>query len=415
MEKYASILYKGELQANRSSSNVSLWELLIITVIYVLDVTGIFTVYSFATQLYWKLLLIAMLVMPWLLVRVFRLEGKWVKYAIMACSVFASGLSYVVFNIQAQLLLVFPTVLVTMYYNRRLSYFTCLLTMVVLFFSYLTASYLLLPHSYQNPFGYRYVIVDTAIPQMLYYLCFAVLVQVLNKQMFSLNQQVLLTRDRNEQLSLEKETAELRGRIQEREQISRDIHNSVGHTITAAIFALEAAKLQRPVDPEEAEEKTDRAIARMRESMDTIRNSVRMMDSSNIMTMGEMEKLLLLCCRQTEQDYSLRIETDFTDLNDELERPVSGNRIGFLYGMVQECVTNARRHGNADHIRLKAGMEGNLLFLEVWNNGVVPDKMPEEGFGLRKLRQYAENAGGRLNLLLSYGFSVRITLPTENI
>ena len=414
MDRYQSFLHKSELEINRSSSNISLWELLVMGFIFILDVMKVFTVYSFATQIYWKLALALLLIIPWLLVRVFKLEGKSVKYWVMTCSVLASGLSYIIFNIQAQLLFVFPTILVTMYYNRRLSYYTCGLTLAVLFCSHLTASYLILPSYYRNPYGYQYVIYDTAIPQMLYYLCFAVLVQVLNKKMISMNLRVLQANDENEILLLEKETAELRGRIQERERISRDIHNSVGHTITAAIFALEAARLQRSIDPEAAEEKTDRAIARMRESMDTIRNSVRMMDNSNTMTLGEMEKLLLLCCRQTEQDSFLRIETDFSGLKNEQEQPVSANRIEFLYGMVQECVTNARKHGNANHIWLKAGVEGELLFLEIRNNGNVPDSVPTEGFGLRKLRQYAENVGGRFMVQLTDGFSVCIWLPPEN-
>lgn len=406
---------QSEGRINRSSSKVILWELGVMLMIYVLDVLGVFRVYSYATELYWKLALAVLLLLPAVLVRVLHCEGRWVKYAIMSCSVLASGLSYVIFNVQAQLLFVFPSVLVTMYYNERLSYYTCGLTLAVLFCSYLLAGYLLLPSYYQNPYGFHYVVVDTAIPQMLYYFCFAVLVQVLNGQIQNMMRHLYRASSENELLSLEKETAELRGRIQERERISRDIHNSVGHTITAAIFALEAAKLQRPKDPAAAEEKTDMAIARMRESMDTIRDSVRMMDSSNIMTVAELEKLLLLCCRQTEQDSSLRIEADFTGLQCAAEAPVSSDRIGFLYGMVQECVTNARKHGLAARIRFFAGIQDGTLTLKVWNDGKVPDAMPIEGFGMRKLRQYAEKAGGSFRVVLGYGFAVHLELPMEKL
>ncbi len=415
MDQYQEQLLRHELEINRSTSMISLYELAIVTVIEILDRLRVFTVYSFATQLYWKLALVAVLVLPFVLVRLLHCSRRWVKYAIMSCSVIASGLCYVIFNAQALLLLVFPTVLVTMYYNKVLSYYTCALSVAVLFVSYLLAGYLLLPRMIRNPFGYRYVMIDTAIPQAIYYLCFAILVQLLNGRTMDLMTRFYQKSRENEMLSLEKETAELRGRIQERERISRDIHNSVGHTITAAIFALEAAKLQRPTEPEAADEKTERAIQRMRESMDVIRNSVRMLDQRNIMSLQELEKLLTLCCRQTEQDSDVRIETDFSGLASAMDAPMSSDRIGFLYGMVQECVTNGMKHGGAECIRLKVGVEDGMLTTEVWNNGKVPDAMPTEGFGLQKLRTYAEKAGGSFRIILSYGFTVAMTLPLENL
>lgn len=416
MDSFKKLLLKNEKQINFSTSLICLAELVVVTLIYVMDSLGWFTVYSYATQLYWKIALAGVLILPAILVRALRLEGRWLKYVIMTCSVLASGLSYIIFNAQALLLFAFPTALVTLYYNRILSYYTCVLSVAVLFVSYLLAGYLLLPFLYRNPFGYRYVMVDTAIPQAIYYLCFAVLAQVLNSQIQGVLRKFYNTSKENEILALESQTAELRGRIAERERISRDIHNSVGHTITAAIFALEAAKMQRPTQPEEADEKTERAIQRMRESMEVIRNSVRMMDNRSIMEVQELEKLLTLCARQTEQDAEINIETDFTGLEEVREAPMSSQRVGFLYSMVQECVTNGMKHGEATRFRIRADVENaESLSVEVWNNGKVPDDTPVEGFGMRHLREYAEKAGGRFDITMGYGFNVRISLPLENL
>ncbi len=415
MERFEDLLRKNEVKINQSTAMLCLYELLIIAVIFALDVFGVFNVYSYATQLYWKLALVVMLCFPFFLVRVIGAEGRWVKYVIMTCSVLASGLSYIIFNAQALLLFAFPTALVTIFYNRALSLYTCVLSVIALLGSYLVASYLLLPAVFRNRFGFRYVIVDTAIPQAIYYICFAVLALVLNRQSMGVIRQFYDASRKNEMLSLEKETAEFRGRMQERERISRDIHNSVGHTITAAIFALEAAKMQRPKEPEAADEKTDRAIARMRESMDIIRNSVRMMNDQNVMDVQELEKLLILCCRQTEQDSDIRIDADLTGLDGALETPMSSERISFLYGMVQECVTNGMKHGGAHRFRLKAGVADSCITIEVWNDGKVPDAMPQEGFGLQHLRSYTEKAGGEFHINAGYGFSVRLSLPLENL
>ena len=94
---------------------------------------------------------------------------------------------------------------------------------------------------------------------------------------------------------------------------------------------------------------------------------------------------------------------------------MSSERIGFLYGMVQECVTNGMKHGGAHRIRLKAGAEEEQLMVEVWNDGKVPDTQPVEGFGLRHLREYTEKAGGAFSIIRGYGFAVRLVLPLENL
>jgi signal transduction histidine kinase len=415
MERFEDLLWKNEVKINQSTAMICIWELAIIAAIYAMDVFGLFTVYSYATELYWKVGLVLLLCLPAVLVKLIGAKGRWVKYVIMSCSVLASGLSYVIFNAQALLLFAFPTALVTIFYNRALSFYTCALSVLVLLGSYLVASYLLLPPMFRNRYGFHYVIVDTAIPQAIYYLCFAVLAQVLNRQTLGVIRQFYDTSRKNEMLSLEKETAEFRGRMQERERISRDIHNSVGHTITAAIFALEAAKMQRPKEPEAADEKTDRAIARMRESMEIIRNSVRMMNDQNVMDVQELEKLLTLCCRQAEQDSDVYIDADLSALNSYAEMPMSSERISFLYGMVQECVTNGMKHGGARHFRMKAGVEEGAVTIEVWNDGNAPSDKPQEGFGLQHLRSYAEKAGGTFRINSADGFSVGISLPAENL
>ncbi len=415
MERFEDLLWKNEVEINKSTAMICIYELAIIAIIFAMDVYGIFNVYSYATQMYWKLLLVLVLCIPFILVKLLNARGRWVKYVIMTCSVIASGLSYVIFNAQALLLFAFPTALVTIFYNQALSYYTSALSVAALIGSYLVASYLLLPPIFRNRFGFHYVIVDTAIPQAIYYLCFAVLAQIINRQTKGVIRQFYVTSRQNEMLSLEKETAEFRGRMQERERISRDIHNSVGHTITAAIFALEAARMQRPKEPEAADEKTERAIQRMRESMDIIRNSVRMMNDQNIMDALELEKLLILCCRQTEQDSDISIKTDFSGLESAGETPMSSERISFLYGMVQECVTNGMKHGGAHRFRLNAGVDDGSVSIEVWNDGKVPDDLPQEGFGLQHLRSYAEKAGGSFQIQAGYGFSVKLSLPLENL
>lgn len=412
MERYESMLLKNEQQINRSTAMLCIYELLLIAVVMLLDSLQLFINYSFADDLTWKLALMVLLLLPFAVVRLLRQDGKWVKYFIMVCSVLASGLSYIIFNAQATLLLLYPTVLVALYYNPRLSFMTFSLSVLMILGSHLTASYLLLPDWYKNPYGFRYVLIDTAIPQALFYICFAVVIALLNRRTLQLLNDVYQSSREKEVLALEKEAAETLGRLDERERISRDIHNSVGHTITAAIFALEAAKIQRPTDPEAADEKTSRAIERMRESMDIIRNSVRVLDKHNLLTVQELCKTLTLCSRQMELDTTVGMAVEFPDIGQrELERPLPSDYIGFLYGAVQEGISNGIRHGGARNFTLELKIREDALELSIANDGKIPALPLQEGFGLKKLRSYAGSVGGTVKLKTNGKFAVVLELP----
>ena len=85
----------------------------------------------------------------------------------------------------------------------------------------------------------------------------------------------------NEQLVLQKLSDEKNARLLERENISRNIHNSVGHSITAAIMTLDAADMLYDVKPEEARKKMNDANSRIRGSLESIRRAVRVLDEEN--------------------------------------------------------------------------------------------------------------------------------------
>lgn len=81
----------------------------------------------------------------------------------------------------------------------------------------------------------------------------------------------------NKQLVMQKFVDERNARLLERESISRTIHNSVGHSITAAIMTLAAADMLYDVKPDEARKKIWDANNRIRDSFASIRRAVRLL------------------------------------------------------------------------------------------------------------------------------------------
>ena len=207
-------------------------------------------------------------------------------------------------------------------------------------------------------------------------------------------------------------------RLLERENISRNIHNSVGHSITAAIMTLDAADLLFDRDPQEAHRRMNDAAKRIHGSLDAIRSAVRALDQED----ADVSISDLLC-------YTENIINEFT-----MDTQLSCDRINDLYsdslmlpkehaeflsGALSELLTNGVKHGGATHFMVKIIADSAHIRLEVTDNGHsdYSDENAREriakGFGLKKLTSYAQRCGGSTEFGNRDGFRAAIELPVR--
>lgn len=222
----------------------------------------------------------------------------------------------------------------------------------------------------------------------------------------------------NKELMIKNYLTDKNARLEEREKISRNIHNSVGHSITAAIMTLDAADLLFEKDPEKAREKLSIANRRMRSGLDTIRHAVRVLDKENEhIAAGDFLQELSDLADNFIMDTTVQICLDYTDLPGALQVPREHTE--FLTGAVQELLTNGVRHGRADRFRIMLAGDSGHICLVVQDNG--SSRFSEEnceerirnGFGLKKLISYVERCGGKAVFANKNGFRSEITLPLE--
>jgi signal transduction histidine kinase len=70
-----------------------------------------------------------------------------------------------------------------------------------------------------------------------------------------------------------------------------------------------------------------------------------------------------------------------------------------LLRMVQESLTNVRKHSQATEVTITLRVNENCAALRVVDNGAGFDPgQPVDGFGLRGMRTRANQVGGRLNV-----------------
>lgn len=220
----------------------------------------------------------------------------------------------------------------------------------------------------------------------------------------------------NEQLVLQSFLAEKNARLVERENISRNIHNSVGHSITAAIMTLDAADMLYEVSPEEARKRMNDANVRIRGSLESIRRAVRVLDEDSAEILAgdlkcEMENII----NEFVMDTNIRAAWNFDQLMDDIRIP--HDHAVFLTGALQEMLTNGVKHGSASefvvillgdtaHIRLEISDNGQSDF-----DSLNSKRRIENGFGIRKIISYAEKCGGKTAFVNDNGFRGMVELP----
>ena len=250
----------------------------------------------------------------------------------------------------------------------------------------------------------------------------------------------------NRELTIKNYLAEKNARLVERENISRNIHNSVGHSITAAIMTLDAADMLYDVKPDEARKRMNDANERMRGSLESIRRAVRTLDVetgtiSAIDLKASMDAIIDEFVMDTEMKVDKIYEmpnkiyvSDADKLSEKalpddnagvsgeeedrsVEIPIPREHAEFLTGVLKEFLTNGVKHGNAtEYVVLLKGDSAHIS-LVVKDNGksdFTPEnsrRRIENGFGIKKIISYVERCGGKAAFTNENGFRSEVELP----
>ncbi|MDI4643716.1 ATP-binding protein [Cohnella hashimotonis] len=174
--------------------------------------------------------------------------------------------------------------------------------------------------------------------------------------------------------------------LEERNRIAHDMHDQVGHTLTAAMIQIEAAKLLFDGDPQRAAGKLDVARESVREGLDEIRRTVRMLKTAD-----EQEALLPALhslLRRTEELTGVTIDYTIEPL------PALDEALGAtLYRALQEGLTNGIRHGGSRSFAFRLGASDAQLRFRLASDG-RPYEAGPFGFGLTAMKERVDRHGG---------------------
>jgi signal transduction histidine kinase len=197
---------------------------------------------------------------------------------------------------------------------------------------------------------------------------------------------------------------------EERARIAREVHDSVGHHLTAINLQLQNAERFGERDPERSRQKVREARESTLSALAEVRRSVRALKPTALEERSGVAALaaLVRSFDGAGPDVSFELEGEERMLSEEMELA--------LYRATQEALTNAAKHSSARRVSVRLAFEPEETRLVVADDGVgVPKGRPEGGFGLAALRERVEALGGTLAAGngTEGGFVLEIVIPIQ--
>ena len=195
-------------------------------------------------------------------------------------------------------------------------------------------------------------------------------------------------------------------KLEERNRIAKQIHDTTGHSITTIIMQTEAAKLLFDTDPEGAKRKIVSANLQAVSALEELRKSVRVLSGEYVPF--DLAASLEKAVNETTEGTDIAIRAKTEDIETDEDTAF------FIYSSLKEGLNNGIRHGNATAFLFELKVrDGKLKFL-LSDNGTGAKEL-KEGFGLRTMREGAEKLGGSAEFYTAEGegMEIRITLPVK--
>jgi signal transduction histidine kinase len=219
-------------------------------------------------------------------------------------------------------------------------------------------------------------------------------------------------------------------RLAHRNRLARDLHDTIGHTLTASLLQAAAARRtlaprpgeeQQPVDTSFARQALEHIETNTRAALAELDRALAVLRDDGARPEGQPHEPVLegpglgdldgLLTGLRDGGLPVRVEVD-RDVVSHLSQATS--RLG--YRIVQEATTNVLRHAGCTPTTVEVARDGDRLRVHVRNavpRGHASRPGPGGGTGLRGLRERATAAGGSLDTgpVEGGGFQLTATLP----
>ncbi len=196
---------------------------------------------------------------------------------------------------------------------------------------------------------------------------------------------------------------------EERNRLAQEMHDTLGHHLTAAAVQLEAAAALVARDPDRAAHLVATVREQIRQSLSELRRTVAALRPA----LDDLPAALTTLAQRFAAATGLRVAVDCRARLDDL---TPAARL-LLYRAAQEGLTNIQRHAQARHAWLRVTRTADALRLTLDDDGVGPraDRATPTGLGLQGMDAQARRLGGyaRLHPRDAGGARLEVYIPLD--
>ena len=193
--------------------------------------------------------------------------------------------------------------------------------------------------------------------------------------------------------------------VDERDRISRELHDSVIQSIYAVTLSLDDVPELARTAPAEAGERADEAIDALHGVIRDIRNFIFGLRPLLVDAGGLLDGL------RTLADELRRNTATEVEVGGEEPEGLSMEIVAEVLAVAREALANVARHSGAAHVAVSLSASGDKVRLEIADDGrgLKPDSVAASGHhGLANMRKRAEVLGGTFDIGSQDGGGTRI-------
>lgn len=194
---------------------------------------------------------------------------------------------------------------------------------------------------------------------------------------------------------------------EERERISRELHDSVIQTLFSIGMGLQSVRTVVRVDADRAAARLDDAVDAIDRTIRELRNAIFELRPQQAAALG-LSRGLAELAREHEVNALVRPQLD---LGHDLDARVPAELVHDLLAITREALANTAKHARARGVRLSAHARDREAIVEVADDGrgFAPD-VPAVGRGLDTMHERADALGGKLTVHSAAGTGTRVCL-----
>ncbi|MEJ7813852.1 MAG: PAS domain S-box protein [Rubrobacter sp.] len=199
----------------------------------------------------------------------------------------------------------------------------------------------------------------------------------------------------------------------ERNRLARELHDS---TLQDIVYALQEIQVMQVVSGDDRDPALEDTADALKRSVEGLRGAIfelRLKETLDRSLVSSLENLVDLNRRMARGRYELDLVVE-----DDFPARLPGKTGQELTRLVQEALTNVRRHAEARHVRVELGLDGGLAYVEVSDDGRGFDaEMAGPGIGRQSMRHRALELGGEFDLESApdEGTRVRFSIPVSRL